>query len=175
MLFAINGNSVYTIIYNITLYYAKYTSEEIIMAECSFWGCDNCDVKPVSHEYIGIESPADLYRALENIWCAKTCAPRMRSEWTEENKTLGQCSITSFLVQDIFGGKVYGVPLEGGGYHCYNAVGSAVFDLTSEQFGDEKLVYALENEQLREQHFADEEKKARYEYLKEKLSGRQTC
>ena len=69
------------------------------------------------------------------------------------------------LVQDIFGGKVYGILRPDGSYHCYNVVGDSVFDLTSEQFGDEKLSYENNPEQFREQHFSDENKKQRYEYL----------
>ena len=83
--------------------------------------------------------------------------------------TLGQCSITSFLIQDIFGGEVYGVPLKDGGYHCFNKVGDSIFDLTSEQFGDEKLEYTLNYPQSREEHFANEDKYSRYLYIKEKL------
>ena len=93
----------------------------------------------------------------------------MRGDWSVSNKTLGQCSITAFLAQDIFGGKVYGVPRSGGNYHCYNVVGDIVFDLTSEQFGDEKLNYTDNPEQLREVHFAKTEKRERYEYLKAEL------
>ena len=111
----------------------------------------------------------DLYRLMKRVWCAETCAPRLRPEWSPENPTLGQCSITSFLVQDLFGGKVYGVPLPEGGFHCFNAVGDCVFDLTSEQFGGEKLDYALEHEQFREVHFADADKRARYELLKKRF------
>ena len=96
----------------------------------------------------------------------------MRQNWSPENKTLGQCSITAFLAQDIFGGKVYGVPRSDGNYHCYNVVGEVKFDLTSEQFGDEVLVYEGNPEQFREVHFAKEEKKLRYEYLKEQLGKR---
>ena len=53
-----------------------------------------------------------------------------------------------------------------GNYHCFNAVGDCVFDLTSEQFGDEKLDYSLLHEQKREIHFGKQEKKERYEALK---------
>lgn len=118
--------------------------------------------------YPEINSPYMLYDILSGIWCAETCAPRMRENWTPENKTLGQCSITSFLVQDIFGGKVYGILRGGGNYHCYNAVGNCIFDLTSEQFGEEadKLIYENNPEQFREIHFAKEEKRLRYEFLK---------
>ena len=120
--------------------------------------------------YNGIKTPADLYDALSDIWCRETCAPRMQAEWTKENKTYGQCSITAFLVQDIFGGIVRGVTLEDGNYHCYNVVDDHVFDLTSEQF-KEKLTYSPEDKvQTREEHFRKEEKRQRYEVLKERLS-----
>ncbi len=140
--------------------------------EHKFWGSKQADVQAITGEYKGIHTPADLYDALSEIWCADTCAPRMRQNWSPENKTLGQCSITAFLAQDIFGGKVYGVPRSDGNYHCYNVVGEVKFDLTSEQFGDEVLVYEGYPEQFREVHFANEEKKLRYEYLKEQLGKR---
>ncbi len=137
--------------------------------------CENIDVEPTEENprnqsvYSRIETPMMLYDALSEIWCAGTCAPRMREEWTPENKTLGQCSITAFLVQDIFGGKVYGILRSGGNYHCYNVIDGHTFDLTSEQFGDEVLDYTDNPEQFREVHFAKEEKRLRYEYLKEEL------
>ncbi len=137
--------------------------------EYGFWGWEHADAKPMNNEYNGINSPRDLYDALSEIWCADTCAPRMRSEWTKENMTLGQCSITAFLAQDIFGGKVYGILRPGGNYHCYNVVGDCSFDLTSEQFGREELDYNDNPEQFREVHFSKEEKRLRYEHLKAKL------
>ena len=134
-----------------------------------FWGWQTADVMPITMEYKGIVTPKDLYDALSHIWCAKTCAPRMRNRWTKENQTLGQCSITAFLVQDIFGGKVYGILREGGNYHCYNVIENCRFDLTSEQFGEEVLNYEDNPEQFREIHFSKEEKRLRYEYLKAEL------
>ena len=138
--------------------------------EYGFYGWEQALVPAVSREYPGIETPRDLYEALWNVWARETCAPRMQPDWSEANRTLGQCSITAFLAQDIFGGKVFGVPLGDGNYHCFNVVGDCVFDLTSEQFGDEKLDYSLLYEQTREEHFQKLEKKDRYEKLKAKLS-----
>ncbi len=109
---------------------------------------------------------------LSELWRADICAPRLRGDWSPENKTLGQCSITAFLMQDLYGGKVYGVPLDDGNFHCFNVVGDCVFDLTSEQFGDVVLHYADCPEQLRETHFAKEEKRRRYELLKARLFAR---
>lgn len=136
-----------------------------------FYGWETADISAITDQYKRIKKPTDLYDALAGIWCRETCAPRMREEWTPENKTLGQCSITAFLAQDIFGGRVYGILRPGGNYHCYNVVGDCIFDLTSEQFGDEVLVYEDNPEQFREVHFAGEEKRLRYEYLKEKLDS----
>ncbi len=117
------------------------------------------------------KNPKELYDILSEIWCADTCAPRMRERWSKENQTLGQCSITAFLAQDIFGGKVYGILRPGGNYHCYNVVGDCCFDLTSEQFGDEILDYRENPEQFREVHFQKEEKRQRYEYLKKRTGN----
>ncbi|MDO4554259.1 MAG: hypothetical protein Q4B70_03835 [Lachnospiraceae bacterium] len=140
----------------------------------SFYGHEEAGkVKAKNHIYPGIETPCDLYDTLSGIWCKSTCAPRMREEWTPENKTLGQCSITAFLAQDIFGGEVYGMTTKSGGIHCYNVVDGITFDLTSEQFGEDakNLVYCDNPVQDRESdyHFGKTEKKERYEYLKNRL------
>ena len=133
----------------------------------AFYGWETADIR----EAHGL-TPRDLYDVLSGIWCAETCAPRMRPDWSLKNRTLGQCSITAFLVQDLYGGQVYGVPLKDGNYHCFNVVGDCVFDLTSEQFGKEKLDYSLTHEQFRETHFAKAEKQQRYAYLKSRLMDR---
>lgn len=140
------------------------------MKEYKFYGYEAAlSVKPLDGAPSWLGSAVDLYDALsDGLWRRETCAPRMQDRWTPENKTLGQCSITAFLVQDLFGGEVYGIPREGGNFHCYNVIGGARFDLTSEQFGDEAkdLVYDDKYPQKREIHFAKAEKKERYEVLK---------
>ncbi len=146
-----------------------------VMKKYKFYGWQSAECKPADEVYEKIENPRNLYDILSQIWCADTCAPRMREKWSRENQTLGQCSITAFLTQDIFGGKVYGIPREGGkNFHCYNVValpdgGECIFDLTSEQFRDEKLCYENNPEQFREVHWKKEEKRLRYEYLKAEL------
>ena len=139
-----------------------------------FYGWENADVKPINNKYDKITSPKKLYDILSDIWCEQTCAPRMRDKWSKDNRTLGQCSITAFLVQDIFGGKVYGILRLDGNYHRYNVVGDCCFDLTSEQFGEEvkHLVYKNNPEQFRDVHFSKIEKKERYEYLKNLLEDK---
>ncbi|MCR5203611.1 MAG: hypothetical protein K6E47_00970 [Lachnospiraceae bacterium] len=150
------------------------------MKNYKFYGWETADIK----DERGL-TPRDYYDILSEIWCTETCAPRMRNDWTPENKTLGQCSITAFLMQDIYGGKVYGIPLPEGGFHCFNVVDDCIFDLTSEQFGDRKLDYGIYTgpsgrqeintekcpEQFRKVHFTKEEKRLRYELLKKKMAG----
>lgn len=147
---------------------------ELSMKEYKFYGWKTADCAPFDPVFAKIENPRHLYDLLSGIWCKETCAPRLQGKWTRENQTTGQCSITAFLAQDIFGGKVYGILREGGNYHCYNVVplpagGECVFDLTSEQFGDEKLCYENNPEQSREVHWQKEEKRLRYEKLKAAL------
>ena len=132
-----------------------------------FYGWRTADVK----DSLDL-TPRDYYDLLAECWSADTCAPRMRMDWSLENRTLGQCSITAFLIQDIYGGKVYGVPLEDGNFHCFNDVDGCVFDLTSEQFGDADLDYSNCPEQFRESHFSKEEKRLRYELLQDRLMTR---
>ena len=129
-----------------------------------FYGWETADIR----DSRGL-TPCDYYDLFSQVWCAETCAPGLRKDWSPQNNTLGQCSITAFLVQDIFGGRVYGVPLKEGGFHCFNDVDGHVFDLTSEQFGDVSLHYENNPPQTREAHFAKEEKHRRYLLLRSRL------
>lgn len=134
----------------------------------SFYGAGQ-DFTPVDTGLPGLTTPQALYAALLDCWCAETCAPRMRDRWTVENPTLGQCSVTAFLAQDLFGGTVKGIPLPEGGVHCFNEACGGVFDLSSEQFGGITLDYGCAVPQRREEHFSKHEKYARYLLLKQRL------
>ena len=135
-----------------------------------FYGWRTADLK----DALGL-TPRDYYDLLAQLWSRDTCASRMRADWTPENPTLGQCSVTAFLMQDIYGGTVHGVALGDGNYHCFNVVGDLVFDLTSEQFGDRRLDYTGCPVQDRAVHFAKAEKRERYEALKRALYARRAA
>lgn len=139
--------------------------------EYRFYGWEHADMPPANPRYVRVKTPRDLYDLLSGLWCAKTCAPRLWAQWSPEDRTLGQCSITAFLAQDIFGGKVFGILRPGGNFHCYNVVSGRAFDLTSEQFSDCTLDYTENPEQFRELHFAANEKRLRYELLKARLDA----
>ena len=137
--------------------------------EYRVYGWEHADMPPANPRYARVKTPRDLYDLLSGLWCAKTCAPRLRAQWSPEDRTLGQCSITAFLAQDIFGGRVFGILRPGGNFHCYNVVSGRAFDLTSEQFSDCTLDYTENPEQFRELHFAADEKRLRYELLRARL------
>ncbi len=134
----------------------------------SFYGSETY-FPPMETGLPGVRTPQELYRALLACYSIETCAPRLRTFWSPENPTLGQCSITSFLAQDLFGGEVWGVSLPEIGYHCFNRVGGRSFDLTSEQFCGKSLDYTFDHPQSREKHFAAAEKYERYLLLKRRL------
>ncbi|MBR0439178.1 MAG: hypothetical protein IJK27_00240 [Bacilli bacterium] len=139
------------------------------MENLKFYGHDVKNIKPINDAYSFVISPQHLYELMTKVWDRFSCAPKYRNEWSKENMTLGQCSITAFLVQDIFGGEVRGVKLPDGGYHCFNVVDGQKFDLTSEQFGDTELDYENCPEQKRVEHFASQEKFERYLYIRNRL------
>lgn len=84
---------------------------------------------------------------------------------------VGCVSVNLKFNEDIFGGRVHGVPLADGNFHCYNVVRGRTFDLTSEQFADQVLDYADNPEQSRKAHFSQDEKRLRYELLKVRLDA----
>ena len=62
-----------------------------------FWGWEHADAPAITEEYPGIHNPRQLYDALSKLWCADTCAPRMRK--TGQGKTLpwGNVPLPLFL------------------------------------------------------------------------------
>lgn len=134
-----------------------------------FFGWEQAVVLPSNPAFARAGDPRRLYDLLISCWDADTCAPRLRGRWTPENPACGQCSITAFLAQDIYGGVVRGIPLPDGNFHCYNVVEGRTFDLTSEQFSNRLLDYGDNPEQLRSVHFAKTEKRERYGLLRARL------
>ena len=48
----------------------------------------------------------DLQKALYKCYSKDLCYPSVQKSWSEENKCLRMCAITSFVVQDFFGGRL---------------------------------------------------------------------
>ena len=154
--------------YAVNLFEKKSEKYSDVLA-CGFYGWKSNPVSPADDAFAKIRNQKHLYMILKKLWKKETCAPRLQSKWSEDNPTLGQCSITAFLAQDVFGGEVRGIVRPDGSHHCFNVVNGSEFDLTSEQFGSTVLDYTDYVTESREVHFEKEEKRLRYEALKSSL------
>ena len=104
-----------------------------------FYGWESADtVKPIKD--CGYASLGEFYRGCLASWSIETCSVRFRPQWSEENPSVGQCTITAALVREYFGGELFGLPLIGGGTHSFNRLGGRFYDLACEQFGKNALL-----------------------------------
>jgi hypothetical protein len=74
-----------------------------------------------------------IKRACEQVWAADTSASG--DEWTPANPSLGQCAVTSLLVQDICGGELQRSTIQGVSHYWNLLPGGVEIDLTRIQFG----------------------------------------
>lgn len=75
-----------------------------------------------------LTNPVQLFDLLLDAWGSDTS-----SKWLPENPARGQCSVTSLIVQDLFGGDILKTKTNGG-THFYNRIGETRWDLTISQF-----------------------------------------
>ena len=80
-------------------------------------------------------SPIDFYYVVKACWSPDTCV----SGWSANNPCRNQCSVTALAVQHFFGGDILKTRTKGG-THFYNRVGTAKWDLATDQF-DEPIPY----------------------------------
>lgn len=106
----------------------------------------------------------ELKQLLTWSWGLETCSPGLRSEWSKENPSLGQCAITSLIVNDFFCGKIMRC-MASSGSHYYNLIDGKIIDLTVEQFLGETPQYENGEERTREYLLSNEDTKNRYEKL----------
>lgn len=105
-----------------------------------------------------------LNQLLKLSWKQETCSPSLKSAWQKENPSLGQCAITSLIVNDLFGGKIMRC-MTSTGSHYYNLIDNKVIDLTVDQFFGEIPKYEEGEERTREYLLNNEDTKKRYEKL----------
>ena len=106
----------------------------------------------------------ELKQLLYYSWEKETCSPGLKNEWNKENPSLGQCAITSLIVNDFFGGKIMRC-MASSGSHYYNSIEDELIDLTVEQFLGEIPNYDNGEERTREYLLSNEDTKNRYKQL----------
>jgi hypothetical protein len=123
-----------------------------------------------------IFSLTKLETAIKQSWCSETSYEP--ESWTKENPAKGQCSVTSLVVQDYFGGEILcaKVTLVNGEEinHYYNSINGVEIDLTRAQFGkNDKVGSGFEKKKeynsTREFMLSNNSCKNRYELLKQKV------
>ena len=112
----------------------------------------------------------ELKQLLLKSWDAETCVPGLRSEWTNDNPSLGQCAITALIVNDFFGGKIMRC-MASSGSHYYNIIDDEIIDLTVEQFLGEIPQYEDGSERTKDYLLGNEDTKNRYLLLNKRLQN----
>ena len=104
-----------------------------------FYGFEHADeIKPIKD--CGVKTLGEFYLKCLKAWSIDTCSVRFRPDWSEDNPSVGQCTITAALVHEFFGGEILGLPLTDGGTHSFNKIGGVIVDLACEQFGKDALL-----------------------------------
>ena len=100
-----------------------------------FYGCEYADeIKPIKP--CGAATLGKFYLACRKSWSFDTCSPDYRHLWSAENNAAGQCTISSILVHEYFGGEILNIP----GEHTFNRIDGKIVDITSEQFGHDAVI-----------------------------------
>ena len=77
--------------------------------------------------------------ALEKSWSLDTAYPGVRKQWTPEDSSLGQCTVTAMVLNDYFGGKIIrGYSKKYNIYHYWNIIDGQEIDFTFSQFIPDK-------------------------------------
>ena len=108
----------------------------------------------------------ELEKALLNSYEKELCYEKVRENWTEENKTLGMCAITSLIVNDYFKGEIAKIKVDGIS-HYFNIINDSIVDLTASQF-NEKIDYK-DYKIINREDVLTEDTNNRYKKLKEKI------
>jgi hypothetical protein len=73
-----------------------------------------------------------IEKALRESWDKKTCFPPVRDQWKQDLPELGQCAVTSLIIQEIYGGEIF---FNKKINHFWNKLPTGEFiDLTRSQF-----------------------------------------
>ena len=111
--------------------------------------------------------------ALEKSWCLETAYPGDREYWTPEKSSIGQCTVTSMVLFDYFGGRIIrGYSKKYNIYHYWNIIDGVKIDLTFSQFIPDKADIKFDKvvEKNKNDLLKIKNVRVRYQLLKTKVS-----
>ncbi len=82
---------------------------------------------------------ANIQEKLLECYSKDLCYSKVKDKWSEENKSLGMCAITSLIINDYFDGDICKIYVDGNS-HYFNLIENKIIDLTSNQY-DFKIDY----------------------------------
>lgn len=106
----------------------------------------------------------EIYSIISSSWTKETCYPALQDKWNELNPSLGQCAITSLVVNDFCGGKIMRC-MVGDISHYYNLIDGCIADLTLSQFEGVTPLYSEGEERSREYLLSNDDTRNRYKKL----------
>ncbi len=106
----------------------------------------------------------NLETILNLSWEKRTCYKELKEKWTYEKPYIGQSAVTSLVVNDLFGGYIMKVRVNGK-KHYYNVVEGNIIDYTAKQYEDGLINYAEGKLAYRGRILQDYDTKSRYYIL----------
>lgn len=105
-------------------------------------------------------------------WSADTA--QNPDTWSLSNPAAGHCAVASLIVQDICGGELWRITVDGSGHYFNRLPSGAMYDATASQF-DRALDYSAAEWRAREYVMSFPETVRRYELLKSRVTDRGTA
>ena len=106
----------------------------------------------------------EMFDIISMSWSRETCYPTLQNQWSKFNPSLGQCAITSLVVNDFCGGQIMRCMVNGIS-HYYNLINGHTIDLTVLQFEGIIPEYDKSEERSREYLLSNDDTKKRYKLL----------
>ena len=129
--------------------------------------------------YMNMNKPSiqQLTQALHSSWGADTCFNS--NKWTEDNAARGQCTVSSLVVQDYFGGELLRYQVNEGDlnekHYCNILDDGTIIDTTGSQYKNpvnlrvKPVDLVGKFTSVRNRCLSDEDTRQRYELLKSRV------
>lgn len=106
----------------------------------------------------------NLETILNLSWEKRTCYKDSKKKWTFDKPYIGQCAVTALVVNDLLGGDIMKVKVNGES-HYYNVVDGDIIDYTRKQYEDGLINYADGKLAYRARILRDLDTRSRYYML----------